>query len=65
MNQELKKHLVSGVITFLAGFALFVGPALQDMDAETLTKGSIVSLAFAGVRAGVKLLAEMLFIKHK
>ena len=64
MNQELKKHLVSGAITFFAGFALFVGPALQDMDAEMVTKGSIVALLFAGVRAGVKLLAEMLF-KHK
>lgn len=58
MNQELKRHIISGIITFSTGFLLATLPIVTTLTVEDLNKGVIIGLVIAGLRAGLKLLYE-------
>lgn len=58
LKDNWMRYAQSTLVTFLAGFALFVVPELDSLTMADFTTGSYVGLLFAGVRAGVKLVIE-------
>ncbi len=58
MSEETKRWLVSSAVTFFAGFAVVILPALDTITLESLRGGVVVGLLMAGVRAGVKAVIE-------
>lgn len=64
MNPELKRHLISGVNTFIAGFGLGIAAyiAVSPLDLATFGKSAVFGLFLAGARAGVKLVVENLIV---
>lgn len=58
-KENIIRYLKSSGITFLAGFILAVGPMLNDITPETIRDGALVGIIFAGFRAGLKGLFEL------
>jgi len=63
MNTEVKRYIISSAITFLSAFLLVVGSDLGNLDAETLSYGALLGILIAGVRVGVKAIAESFLAK--
>lgn len=59
MNQNIKRYLISSLVTFLAGFCIAVGPMIGDVTLEGLKTGAVTGILFTGIRAGVKALIEL------
>lgn len=59
MSPELKRHLQSAGLTFLAGFVLAIAPMLTDPSWTWTGEAAFLALAFTGVRGGLKPLWEM------
>ena len=57
-KENMKRWLLSSVVTFLAGFAAVFVPQLNDIHVETFQSGAIVGLLMTAVRAGFKALLE-------
>lgn len=53
-----KRHIISALVTFAAGFAIVIVPELDKLTVDNLTDGALLGLLFSGVRAGFKLLLE-------
>ena len=53
-----KRHIISALVTFTAGFAIVIVPELDTLTVDNLTDGALLGLLFSGVRAGFKLLLE-------
>lgn len=60
MNKELKRHLISAGITFITGFALAVVPMLDSVAMQDVKNGALLGILFAGVRAGIKGVFELI-----
>ena len=58
ISQDLKRHIISGIITFSTGFLLATVPILTTLTLEDLNKGALIGLLLAGFRAGLKVLYE-------
>lgn len=58
MNPNVKRWLVSTLLTFLTGAAIVVIPELDNITLEALQAGAWVGIVFAGVRAGLKAALE-------
>lgn len=58
MSKAFKKYLISSIITFAAAFCVAVLPMINDITLESVKEGVLLSLAFTGLRAGVKVLIE-------
>lgn len=58
MNQNLKKYIVSSIITFVTTFAIAVVPIIDSLTLENVKTGALLALVFTGVRAGVKAVFE-------
>ena len=56
MKNEIKRHLISFAITFLAVFAIMIFPALYVGNWEA---GAIVAAAIAAARSALKLAYEV------
>lgn len=52
---DLKTHIKSFVLTFIAAFAIAVLPALGD---TSWTKATLLAICIAGLKAGFKALDE-------
>lgn len=57
MNTNLKRYIISSVLTFVATFAAAVLPSLGDLQ---FTKAAVVAIIMVGLRAGIKALFEFL-----
>lgn len=64
MNETYKRHLVSFAVTFFAGAAVVLLPAIETLTVSDLQSGAIVGLALAVVRGGVKAVLEMAIAKY-
>lgn len=51
----MKRHLISALQTFVAGFLLGISPLISS---ENIGKATVFALVMAGVRAGIKALYE-------
>lgn len=58
IQSNWKRYLVSAAVTFAAGFALSLIADIDKLTLESLADGTLVGVIFAGVRTGVKLVAE-------
>lgn len=64
MSKKTKKELVSALHTFLSAFVLTIVPVITDLDWRNIEQSVLISIAFAGVRAGVKALSVYFFPKQ-
>lgn len=60
MNNKTKKWLISSAVTFVTGFIIVIAPMLNDLDLNSLGWATFSGILFAGIRGGVKYLAEFL-----
>ena len=58
LNPTTRRYILSSAVTFVSTFLLFVGFNLENMGTEVLTWSAISGVIMAGVRAGIKALAE-------
>lgn len=58
MSQTTREYIKSSVITFLAGFCLAILTQLDTLTLSDVEGGALIGLFFAGVRLGVKMVAE-------
>jgi hypothetical protein len=64
MDKNLKRWIRSSAESFLAGFLVAVSLQLDTIsNVETFTTSVVAGLFYAGVRGGIKGLAEMLVKK--
>ncbi len=63
MSDTTRRYVISTLITFAAGFLVVVTPEVQVLTVDTLQHGALLGIFVAGVRAGVKALAEAYLIK--
>lgn len=63
----MQDWIKSSIITFVAGFAMVVVPQINTITLDSLDKGVLVGLLFAGVRMGIKMVLEafLLWYTHK
>jgi hypothetical protein len=60
MKQEIKRYLVSSLVTFIAVFLLTILPYVSEVTLESLKGGAFLSLMITAARAGVKAAIEIL-----
>lgn len=53
-----KRYIISTGITFITGFVIMVTPYLTNLTVEDVINGAAIGILFAGVRAGIKAVAE-------
>jgi hypothetical protein len=59
ITMTFKEHLKSALITFFVAFSIAVVPFIDSLSLETLKNGALFGILFAGVRAGVKAILEI------
>ena len=59
MNETLKRHIISAILTFVSGFALAILPVIDQITLESMQNGAVFGVIFVGIRAGVKALLEI------
>jgi hypothetical protein len=59
-KQEIKRYLVSSLITFIATFLLVFLPQVSDLTLESIKTGAVLGLLITALRAGVKASIEIL-----
>ena len=59
----MKRYIISSLVTFLSAFALYFVTVIDTVTLVGLADGTLVSLVFVGIRAGVKALLEMFIIQ--
>jgi len=63
MYSTIIRYVWSTAVTFFAGFALVVVPALgDDFTLEAIRSGAYVGIVFSGVRFGVKMVLELFLV---
>lgn len=55
----MKRHLISGAITFFTAFAVVVLSQIDSITIETVQSGAVAGIIFAALRAGIKALLEL------
>ena len=65
IKENWEKYLVSSVITFVAGFALYIVPNIDKLNVESFATGAWVGIVLAAVRSGVKVVLEAFLIWYK
>ena len=60
MNQNIKRYLISSAVTFLTGFCIAVVPMIDSLTLSGIKTGALAGLAFAGIRAGIKAVMELI-----
>lgn len=57
----IKRYAFSTLVTFFAGFALVLAPALGDpeLTLETFKAGALLGVFFSGARLGFKMVLEL------
>lgn len=59
MNKTFKRHLISGAITFLTGFAIVLLANIDTLTLQNLQEGAWVGVGFTAIRAGIKGVLEL------
>jgi hypothetical protein len=54
MSETTKRHLISAIVTFVAGFAASIAVQLQQGIPAEITSALIVGIILSAFRAGVK-----------
>lgn len=57
-KQELKRWAISSAVTFASGFIITIAGVVNEINPETITMAAVAGIVLAGVRGGVKALAE-------
>ena len=58
-TKTVKRYVISSLVTFAAGVAIVVIPALtEDLTLEAVKNGALVGIVFSGARLGVKMVLE-------
>ena len=58
LSEHWKRYLISSMVTFFAGFSIFIIPNIEELSLENFATGAWVGVVFAGIRAGVKAVLE-------
>ena len=58
MNNNIKRWLISALISFATGFALVMVSNIDTLTLDSFKNGSWVGFLFVAMRAGFKALAE-------
>ena len=58
MNKTLKAYIISGIISFISGFALIVLADIDSLSLGSLKDGGLAGLFFVAVRTGIKYLLQ-------
>lgn len=58
VSETTYRYVISTAITFAAGFLMVVTPEVQQLSVDALQDGTVVGIILAGVRAGLKAVAE-------
>lgn len=61
-KSEFKRYAISSLYTFLSGFVIAIIHVLDSMNWQNVGVGSLVGLAFVGVRGGIKVLGEAFLV---
>ena len=61
---DIKTELRSAFHTFLSAFILTIVPYITDIDWRTIEQSALISIALAGVRAGIKAISMYFFPKE-
>ena len=61
ISKSTKKELMSALHTFLSAFMLTIIPVITNLDWRNIEQSALISVALAGVRAGVKALSLYFF----
>lgn len=59
-KEELKRYLVSSLVTFLAVFLLTILPFVSEVTWESLKTGAFLGLIITAARAAVKAAVEVI-----
>lgn len=62
MNENMKRYIMSSVVTFLTTFAIYFVSVIDDVTLASLVDGTLLSLLFTGARAGIKAVLEMFIL---
>ena len=57
-KQTMKRYVISSLVTFLTGFSIVLLGEIDNITLESFKDGSIIGVAFACARAGVKAVLE-------
>ncbi len=57
-KENIKRWIISTIITFLAGLGIYLMANIDSITLETLKDGSLWAFIFAGIRAGIKAVIE-------
>lgn len=57
-KNNIKRYIISAVITFVAGFGAAILPHLDSITIDNISTGAVSGLVLIGVRAGIKLCTE-------
>ncbi len=58
MNPNVKRHLISALVTFLTAFGLVLVADIDSITLDSLRSDATLGLIFAAGRAGVKAVIE-------
>lgn len=56
--ETVLRYTVSTLVTFFAGVAIVIVPALDNLTLEQVQQGALVGLLFSGARLGFKMVLE-------
>ena len=59
-KQNIKRWILSSIVSFLAGFALVMYNDIDSITLKSVADGSIIGLLFLAVRAGFKGILELI-----
>lgn len=62
-KEDLKRYLISSLITFLSAFLMSMGLQIQDMSPEAITGSAIIGVLLTASRLGIKAVAELIVSK--
>lgn len=62
MSENVKRYLISSLITFATTFAIYFVSVIDDVTMASIADGALVSFIFTGVRAGIKSVLEMFIL---
>lgn len=61
LSKKTKQELRSAFHTFLSAFVITIVPFITDMDWTTVEQSALISIAAAGLRAGIKAVSLYFF----
>ena len=57
-KKTIVRYLLSTLVTFIAGMAMVIAPALNELTLEAVSDGALVGVLFSGARLGTKMVLE-------